>query len=1102
MAMTVTDLLGMLSSHPRLSSLSDWLLGKEQCLYVRGMEGSLKSFVFAYLYGLAPHSLFFVMNDLDDAAYFYHDLSQILGKEKVLFFPSSYKRAVKYGQKDSANEILRTEALAALESQEKLIFVSYPEAISELVVSSNELSQKTLQLSVGHSVDMQFLVSSLDEFGFTRVEFVYEPGQYSVRGSLLDIFSYSSEYPFRIDFFGDEVDSIRTFDIETQLSKEKRETVSIVPDVHQKESTTVPLLRFLDKQTILGFNDFGFVYERITKYFDESADSSLLMEPSDYWASVTLFRRMEFGYHAWDESVTKVEFSSQPQPLFHKNFDLASAHFREMLHDGYRIYVLSDSSRQTERLQAIFDDRGDTVTFQPVLRTIHEGFFDRDLKVCCYTDHQFFDRFHKYNLRSDRAREGRLALTLKELSNFRIGDFVVHINHGVGRFGGLMTIDVNGKKQEVIKIIYKDDDLLFVSIHSLHKISRYKGKEGEPPRINKLGSTSWLALKEKTKKKVKDIARDLILLYSKRRSEKGFAFSPDSFLQSELEASFFYEDTPDQVKATADVKRDMERDMPMDRLICGDVGFGKTEVAVRAAFKAVTDNKQVAVLVPTTVLALQHYKTFSERLRGFPCRVDYLSRSRKAKDVRGIIKDLQDGAINILIGTHKLIGKEVKFKDLGLLIIDEEQKFGVSVKEKIRQMKVNVDTLTLTATPIPRTLQFSLMGARDLSVMRTPPPNRYPIQTELHSFNEDIIREAIQYEIDRNGQVFFINNRIQNLEELRILVNRLVPEARVAIGHGQMNGEDLEKVIVDFLDYEYDVLIATSIVESGVDISNCNTIIINNAHNFGLSELHQLRGRVGRSNRRAFCYLLSPPLSTLTTEARRRLQAIESFSDLGSGFNIAMQDLDIRGAGNLLGAEQSGFIADLGYETYQKVLNEAVMELKEDEFADLYEEEKAKNGEEESFVLDCQMETDMELMFPSDYIESGSERMNLYRELDNVKDEADLKAYESRLEDRFGKMPQQALNLMQLVRLRWLAISLGFERMVLKNGRMSGYFIEVDDSPYYQSKAFGRILAYFQTHALRCKLRDQAGKRSIVFENVKTIDEAYAILDAITHTEA
>lgn len=1099
--MNLTDLADVFKRHPLFPALTEWVLGSDPMLHVKGMEGSLKSFVFAYMYNLAPGSLFFVMNDVDDAAYFYHDLSQMLGKEKVLFFPFSYKRAAKYGQKDPANEVLRTEVLAALEAKEKLIVVSYPEAVMELVVSSKELNQKTLQLSVGHAVDMQFLVSTLDEFGFSRVDFVYEPGQYSVRGSLLDIFSYSCEYPYRIDFFGDEVDSIRTFDVENQLSKEKRLSITIVPDIHQKELTTVPLFRFLDKSTILGFNDFGFVYDRAAKCFEDSEDVALLTAPSDYWSAVASFRRVEFGPRAWDATLPTVEFSSQPQPLFHKNFELASEHFREMLRDGYEVYVLSDSSRQTERLQNIFDDRGDNVSFQPVLKTIHEGFFDRDLRICCYTDHQFFDRFHKYNLRSDRAREGRLALTLKELSNFQVGDYVVHINHGVGRFGGLVTMDANGKKQEVIKIIYKDDDLLFVSIHSLHKISRYKAKEGDPPHIDRLGSTSWQALKEKTKRKMKDIARDLILLYSKRRSEKGFSFSPDSFLQSELEASFYYEDTPDQVKATADVKHDMERDMPMDRLICGDVGFGKTEIAVRAAFKAVSDNKQVAVLVPTTVLALQHYKTFSDRLKDFPCRVDYLSRSRKVSDVRAIIRDLADGKINVLIGTHKMIGKTVKFNDLGLLVIDEEQKFGVSVKEKIRQMKVNVDTLTLTATPIPRTLQFSLMGARDLSVMRTPPPNRYPIQTELHSFNEDVIRDAIQYEIDRNGQVFFINNRIQNLEELRAMVVRLVPEARVAIGHGQMSGEELEKVIVDFLDYEYDVLIATSIVESGVDISNCNTIIINNAHHFGLSELHQLRGRVGRSNRRAFCYLISPPLSGLTTEARRRLQAIESFSDLGSGFNIAMQDLDIRGAGNLLGAEQSGFIADLGYETYQKVLNEAVMELKVDEFADLYEEERAEAGEEGAYVYDCQMETDMEMMFPSDYVESVSERMNLYRELDNVKDEPALEAYRLRLEDRFGKLPQQASNLLLLVRLRWLAIALGFERITLKNEKMIGYFVVEDDSPYYQSKAFGRVLAYFQSHVVRCKLRDQSGKRSMLFSDVRSIDEAYAILDAILHTE-
>jgi len=1098
--LNVNELMTAMGAHPQIKSVADWYVGKERNLFIKGVEGSFRALIFTSLYNFKPQNLFFIMNDMDDAAYFYHDLTQILEKERVLFFPSSYKRAMKYGQKDSANEILRTEVLTAMgSSSDKFIVVSYPEAVAELVVSSSNLRDKTLKMHVGEMVDTQFVVNMLDEYGFSRVDFVYEPGQYSVRGSILDIFSFSYEYPFRIDFFGDEVESIRTFDIENQLSKDRRDEISIVSDVHDKEEVSVSLLKFVDKDTIFGFYDFGFAYDRLEACREDAVSKSLLVDPAEILADIVNFRKIEFGTRPFSKETVTTTFHSLPQPLFHKNFDLVSENFKMMTEKGYHIYVLSDSERQTERLQTIFDDRGDNVTFTPILKTLHEGFIDNDAKVCCYTDHQIFDRYHKYSLRSDKAREGRVALTLKDLNSFKQGDYVVHIDHGVGRFGGLITTEVNGKRQEMIKLLYRDDDLLFVSIHALHKISRYKGRDGEPPRINKLGTGAWQTLKEKTKKKVKDIARDLILLYSKRRSEKGFAYSPDSFLQSELEASFIYEDTPDQVKATVDVKHDMECDLPMDRLICGDVGFGKTEIAIRAAFKAVTDNKQVAVLVPTTILALQHYKTFSERLKSFPCRVDYLSRSRKSKDVREIIKDLQAGNINVLIGTHKIIGKEIKFKDLGLLVIDEEQKFGVSVKEKIRQMKVNVDTLTLTATPIPRTLQFSLMGARDLSVMHTPPPNRYPIQIELHTFNEDIIREAIQYEINRNGQVFFINNRINNLVDLQTMIKRLVPDARVAIGHGQMDGEELEKIIVDFLDYEYDVLIATSIVESGIDISNCNTIIINNAHNFGLSDLHQLRGRVGRSNRRAFCYLLAPPLSSLTQDARRRLQAIESFSDLGSGFNIAMQDLDIRGAGNMLGAEQSGFIADLGYETYQKILNEAVTELKEDEFSDLYHDEQQEKNEK--FVTDCQMETDMELMFPSDYISNVSERMSLYRELDSVKDEAALNDFEKRLEDRFGKFPQQTLNLFQLVRLRWLAIDLGFERLTLKNERMVCYFIQVDDSPYYQSAAFGRVIYYMQNHAIRCKLRDQSGKRSIVFTDVRSIQEACTILDTITNSK-
>lgn len=1078
--------------------MSDFYAAEGGDFEVKGLEGSFRSLLFASIYKRRDVPMVIVLNDAEEAAYFYHDMVQLVGADDVLFFPSSYKRSIRYGEVDSSNEILRTEALDRLWTEGgPVVLVSYPEAVAEKVISSAGLRGKTLPLAVGESVGSETVIETLKEFGFERVDFVYEPGQYSVRGSLIDVFSYSNEYPYRIDFFGDEIDSIRTFDIETQLSKEKKEKISVISDIHNAEKEAVSLLKFCRQDSVWAFANFTFLSDRIREIEEETQSVEVL--PFDLFLSeIETFKKIEFCETSSFKGLESFVFESSPQPPFNKNFDIVAENFAKMRSLGYEIFVLSDNSRQTDRLKSIFEDRGDQNTnFSPVLKTLHSGFVDHTLKFCCYTDHQIFDRYHKYSLVSDRARKGRVALSLKELNSFQPGDFVVHIDHGVGRFGGLIMMDVNGKKQEVIKLLYQNDDLLFVSIHSLHKISKYKSKEGEPPRINKLGTGAWQSLKERTKKKVKDIARDLILLYSKRRAEKGFAFSADSFLQSELEASFIYEDTPDQLKATQDVKRDMERDLPMDRLVCGDVGFGKTEVAIRAAFKAVADNKQVAVLVPTTVLALQHFKTFSERLKDFPCRVDYLSRSRTGKAVRQVVKDLADGQINILIGTHKIIGKEVKFKDLGLLIIDEEQKFGVSVKEKIKQMKVNVDTLTMTATPIPRTLQFSLMGARDLSIISTPPPNRYPVQTELHPFNEDVLRDAIRYELDRNGQVFFVNNRIQNLQELKNLILRLVPDARVAIGHGQMDGEELEKIILDFVDYEYDVLIATSIIESGIDISNCNTILINNAQNFGLSDLHQLRGRVGRSNRRAFCYLFSPPLSTLTQEARRRLQAIESFSDLGSGFNLAMQDLDIRGAGNLLGAEQSGFIADLGYETYHKILNEAVAELKGEEFADLYQDETECVADEIEYVSDCQIDTDMELRLPDSYVESVTERMSLYRELDNIKREEDLSAFESRLVDRFGPMPEAALNLMLLVRSKWIAVRLGFERLVLKNGKMIAYFIEAEDSPYFQSSAFGKILEYFQNHVERCQLKEVNGKRSVVFADVKSVTVVFDILSSI-----
>ena len=875
-----------------------------------------------------------------------------------------------------------------------------------------------------------FVSDVLDEYGFEQVDYVYEPGQYAMRGSILDVFSFSYEFPYRIDFFGNEVETIRSFDVETQLSKEKLDSIYIVPEMTKGNRTNSSLLDSLPSETLLASKDMAWVKERIGSIWneepiigDEESFANIeqlrakLITGEDFLHAALGFCRLHFGTRPMGVADATLTFSMEAQPIYHKNFDLVSESFHKYLEDGYTLYILSDVEKQATRIRAIFEDRGDEIPFTSVNKTIHEGFADETLRVCLFTDHQLFDRFHKFNLKSDKARSGKLSLSLKELNQFTTGDYIVHIDHGVGQFGGLVRTEVNGKMQEAIRLIYQNNDIIFVSIHSLHKLSKYKGKDsGEPPKLSKLGTGAWEKMKERTKSKVKDIARDLILLYSKRKQEKGFAYSPDSFMQHELEASFIYEDTPDQMKATADVKADMENDRPMDRLICGDVGFGKTEVAIRAAFKAVSDNKQVAVLVPTTVLAFQHYQTFSERLKDFPCRIEYISRARTAKEIRETLKDLKEGNINIIIGTHRIVGKDVTFKDLGLLIIDEEQKFGVSVKEKLRQLKANVDTLTMTATPIPRTLQFSLMGARDLSSITTPPPNRYPVQTEVERFNPDIIREAINFEMSRNGQVFFINNRIQNIYEMEALVKREVPDARIAVGHGQMEPEKLEKIILDFVNYEYDVLIATSIVESGIDVPNANTIIINNAQQFGLSDLHQLRGRVGRSNRKAFCYLLSPPLSSLTQEARRRLQAIENFSELGSGIHIAMQDLDIRGAGNMLGAEQSGFIADLGYETYQKILEEAVDELKAEEFADLYSnatENRPDTGSE--YVRETYIESDLELMFPPTYIPNDSERVSLYRELDKMEEERDILAFTERLKDRFGKVPKEGKELIRVV---------------------------------------------------------------------------------------
>lgn len=1105
------DFFSVYKNHPHNSRLENWAASSQSDLHLKGLHGSSLSLAWGSVFKGAKAkgtSMVLILNDADLAAYHYQDLKQIFPENEVYYFPSSYKKAIKLNQLDVSNDILRTEVMTKLANASQAIMVlTYPEAVLQKVVEPERLKSNTLQISKGEKIGIELVEEVLHEYGFNRVDFVYEPGQYAVRGGIVDIFSFSYELPYRLDFFGDEVDTIRIFDIETQLSKEKIDRIEVIPDLHlSKKEHKVSLFDFISQHSTLGFQDVNYVRNKLDQLYEEalvkanqgdkvvSDLNDSLLNGENFVNGMIKFRKIESGEKARSTNTETIEFKTSPQPIFHKNFDLISENLKTALTEGYQLYIMSDSVKQTDRIKAIFDDRGDHIPFNAIKGTFHQGFIDHDLAVYIYTDHQIFDRFHKYQLRTDKTRQGKVVMTLKELNQFKTGDYIVHVDHGVGTFGGLVRTNVNGKMQEMLKLFYKGDDIIFVSIHNLHRISKYKGKEGEAPKINKLGTGAWERLKEKTKSKVKDIARELIKLYALRKAEMGFQFTPDTYMQQELEASFIYEDTPDQVKATADVKKDMESTLPMDRLICGDVGFGKTEVAVRAAFKAATDGKQVAVLVPTTVLALQHYKTFKNRLSDFPCKVDYLSRARNVSKTKDVLSELSEGKIDILIGTHKLVSKSVKFKDLGLLIIDEEQKFGVSVKEKLKELKVNVDTLTMTATPIPRTLQFSLMGARDLSIINTPPPNRYPVQTELHTFDEEVIREAILLEMSRNGQIFFVNNRIQNIYTIESMLKRLIPGIRVAVGHGQMPPEKLEEIIVDFIEYEYDVLVATTIIESGIDIPNVNTIIINSAHKFGLSDLHQLRGRVGRSNRKAYCYLLSPELSLLTADARRRLTALETFAELGSGFNIAMQDLDIRGAGNMLGAEQSGFIADLGYETYQKILNEAVHELKEEEFSDLYKDEVTTDGSNIYYVTDCTIDSDLELLFPSDYIENISERMSLYRDLDNVQREEDLLEYEKTLQDRFGNIPPVAMSLINVVRLRWLAIRLGMERLLLKGEKMTAYLVTNPGSPYYQSESFGNLLQYMTTHPRACQLREKDGKRSIVFNQVRSVDQAMLIL--------
>lgn len=1100
--------LGKYTKHPLVNIFFTSLKNDKNDVHAKGLTGSSAAILFASLSNLGS-SMLIVLNDREEAAYFYDDLTLFCANSKVLFFPSSFKRMTKHGQISQENILQRTEVLNQLNKSDPCLVISYPEALAEKVISPEVLKKNTLQISVNDKLTIEFINEVLFEYGFERVDFVFEPGQFSVRGSIIDIFSFAHEEPLRIDFFGDEVESIRSFEIETQLSIKKLNSISIIPNIQTglNDELRVNFLEFLPTHFYIALNDLTLTLDLIDQVPTDLAnhlpdelpfDTETLCSAQTISENLNRFRCIEFGNQHILPNSTTFQFNTSPQPLFNKNFDLLAADLKKKTKEGYTNYILSNNEKQIERLQSIFADRDLDVAFTPLNFTINQGFIDHDLKITVYTDHQIFERYHRYKLQT--ANKSKESITIKELNKLHAGDFVVHIDHGIGKFAGLVKTEVNGKMQEAIRLVYKDDDSLLVNIHSLHRISKYKGKEGTDPNLNKLGTGAWQKMKSRAKSKVKDIAKDLIALYAERLKEQGFAFSPDSYLQQELEASFFYEDTPDQYKATQAVKDDMEKLMPMDRLVCGDVGFGKTEVAIRAAFKAVADSKQVAVLVPTTILAFQHYKTFTERLKDFPAKVGYISRLRKSSDIKETLKELKEGKIDIVIGTHRLVGKDVQFKDLGLLVVDEEQKFGVSVKEKLKQLKMNVDTLTLTATPIPRTLQFSLMGARDLSVIQTAPPNRYPIITEVHGFNEAIIKEAIDCEIDRGGQVFFVHNRVQNIYEMENFIRKVSPKARVIVGHGQMEGAALEKTMLDFIDGKYDVLISTTIIESGLDIPNANTIIINNAQNFGLSDLHQLRGRVGRSNKKAFCYLLAPPLSSLSPEARRRLKAIEEFSELGSGFSIAMRDLDIRGAGNLLGAEQSGFIADIGYETYHRILNEAVQELKQEEFKDIFDQKEDASSAfmQLKFISDCSIETDMEMRFPESYINSAPERMSLYRDLDSIENDEDLAKFEISLADRFGPIPPLALELIAVVRLRWKAIDLGIERIVLKNHKMVCYFISNNKSPFYQSATFTQILQWIQMNPKKCKISENKNKLTLTFDPVKKIDKAIASLAAIT----
>lgn len=1094
-----------------------------QKINIKGLVGSSLSFVLSEAFKSVEAPFLLILNDKEEAAYHLNDLEQLIGEKDVLFYPGSYRRPYQIEETDNANVLLRAEVLNRINSRKKpAIIVTYPDALFEKVVTRKELDKSTLKIKLEDTLSLDFLNEVLFEYQFKRVDFVTEPGEFSVRGGIVDVFSFSHDEPYRIEFFGDEVDSIRTFDVETQLSLEKVKKITIIPNVENKflQESRESFLKYISSKTVVFAKNPALIYDRIDSFFAKAEESFTKLseeikhaKPQELFVDSTLLKSqlqdflcVEIGATVTSSAVEKqtennnvaIQFNTKPQPAFNKKFDLLIENLNENREAGFTNYIFCSTEQQAKRLHDIFEEVDQTVHYQTLVFPLYQGFIDVDLKLACYTDHQIFERYHKFHLKNGYAK--KQAITLKELNKLEIGDYVTHIDHGIGKFGGLQKIDVEGKKQEAIKLIYGDRDILYVSIHSLHKISKYNGKDGAPPKIYKLGSAAWKNLKQKTKSRVKKIAFNLIQVYAKRRLEKGFQYAPDSYLQHELEASFLYEDTPDQEKSTQDVKKDMESERPMDRLICGDVGFGKTEVAIRAAFKAVDNGKQVAILVPTTILAFQHSRTFRERLKDMPVTVDYLNRFRTAKEKKDVLERLAAGKIDIIIGTHQLVNKNVQFKELGLLIVDEEQKFGVSVKEKLRSIKENVDVLTLTATPIPRTLQFSLMAARDLSVINTPPPNRYPIESQVIRFNEEIIRDAVSYEIQRGGQVFFIHNRIENIKEVAGMIQRLVPDAKIGIGHGQMEGKKLEQLMLAFMNGEFDVLVSTTIVESGLDVTNANTIFINNANNFGLSDLHQMRGRVGRSNKKAFCFFITPPYEVMTPDARKRIEALEQFTDLGSGFNIAMKDLEIRGAGDLLGGEQSGFINEIGFETYQKILTEAIEELKENEFKELYEE--VEGHKEKVFVKDIQLDTDFELLFPDDYINNITERLNLYTQLNEIKDEEGLIKYESELIDRFGELPPQAVDLLNSIRIKWIATHIGLEKVIMKKGKFMGYFIADQQSKFYQTTAFTQVLQYVQHHPQQAKLKEKQTRNGLrlllVFDRVTSVEKALKVLESLS----